>query len=122
MVFIQGDDKVAKNQLKPVAKENKLVYSLRDFNYHRNGVSGQGFYYLYFIDTEGAHLHAVIPVFEEDANGMRFEPNQVYVINPLNQEACYRGDRFAAELIPLLKTAIAQKDLDRYGIKTQFAE
>jgi hypothetical protein len=70
-------------------------------DYNRNGSSGCGFTKVLFILTEDGNsetLLAVLPHNAEDG----FDIEQCFITNPRSFAKAYRGDRIAAELIPLL--------------------
>ena len=72
--------------------------------YHRNGIGGAPFYCVRFVDHEGNNLLGIVP--EQALNNLNSpEGYTVYVVDPANFDAKFRGDNFAAELIAIAKRA-----------------
>lgn len=69
-----------------------LTLTVKEIAWHRNGISGAGFYLVRFTfsDAQFTDEPLLATVFPE--------PGHVAVINPTNVESKWRGDNFEAEL------------------------
>lgn len=92
-----------------------MTFSLRikpkRLKYHRNGVSGIGFYALSFdwhdVSTKD-HGHDFIATFEVDEEDQNLKLESCRVLNPKDIMNCWRGDNFA-DAIQRLFTELGQK-------------
>jgi hypothetical protein len=82
----------------------RMVRKVQSIHYQRNGVTGEGFYDVRFLSTEGDWLRAVLfysPDPEPRAPGA-FDDTRGYcaVLSDVDEEPyrAWRGDRFEAEL------------------------
>ena len=105
------------------AKIKPLVGPVLDMSYHRNGVSGRGFWTILFEghpDSEEKSIkqHAFVATFfprEEDEDGNTLEEACVSVLrlrdlNAKNAERSWRGDNFHAELAILVQDYVWTHD------------
>jgi hypothetical protein len=86
--------------------------------YHRNGVSSEGFYTVYFryineSDNFNGHLIGILTDLETNGNGKTLHETNGYcfIITPSEPERCWRGDVFE----PYLRGAIKNYPKGKQG-------
>ena len=105
----------------------KLVGEVLDMSYHRNGVSGRGFWTILFEGNKHADSlvkgHRFVATFfhkedgETDENGNSYVPEEACVavlrladLNEGNAELAWRGDHFQQELQHIVDTFVWKSD------------
>lgn len=82
----------------------KTSYTIKSLDYQRNGVSGEGFFYVTFDFKEEGRKHSLIAIlpqkYNEDTETHETQPEYTYVIDPENLESGWRGDRMGYILCP----------------------
>jgi hypothetical protein len=89
-------------------KQPKLTYELGGRNifikgvkYHRNGVGGEGFVLIHFVNEDGRDLLGIVTtIYDEDGNVdlEQTKPN-IKVINPMDICDRYRGADYYGEIL-----------------------
>lgn len=83
-------------------------------NYHRNGISGEGFYAIHFVWQDmdepycsGSLIATVVPHPENAKDKLKCN-GKCFVVNITNPEQCYRGDNFE----PTMRKILEAHDID----------
>lgn len=79
-------------------------YTIKSLHYQRNGVGGEGFFYVAFDFKEDGRKHSLIAVmphrYLEESEAHQIQPEYTYIIDPENLESGWRGDRMGYVLCP----------------------
>lgn len=92
----------------------KLGLSIISASFHRNGISGEGFYAVLFTDKD-VNGTMVAALFDEPGYCAVFNIEKLGEGNVEFGENSWRGDRYASELRPLLDEYLQQNGTNRLG-------
>lgn len=91
-----------------------MQLNIIDASFHRNGIGGVGFYAILFDDAEQGRM--IASLFDESGYCAVYNVDELAKGNvAFAQGNSWRGDRYEAELRPLLKEFLEKKGTNRFG-------
>lgn len=91
-------------------QNNELNLNIKTIKSHRNGVSGNSFYSIFFSFVEDGKYHDLIAVITQGSGNC-------FVVSKDDPEECWRGDHFESEL----KESISQWVSKRWKVPIELA-